>query len=143
MTRSRYIRMGGVDRSTPYLIGTSFRETGAFYYGTLLLPLSVSLKCLVHVQTARSWVRAHSCEMDGLCCSQRSPHSRLVAHSGPVRLPHHHGGDVDYTAVHTHHPTTPTPHTAHTYHTHHTHYTPLHTTTHTTHTHHTPHRHHT
>ena len=24
--------------------------------------------------------------MDGLCYSQRSPHSRLVAHSGPVRL---------------------------------------------------------
>jgi hypothetical protein len=47
---------------------------------------SVSLKCLVHVETALRWVRVHSCEMDGLCCSQRSPHSRLVAHSGPVRL---------------------------------------------------------
>eukprot|EP01047_Picozoa_sp_COSAG01_P001706 COSAG01_NODE_40_length_32708_cov_25.641234_21_plen_132_part_00 len=69
---------------------TSFIETGAFYYSTLLLSLSV-VKCLVHVETALRhtalrWVRAHSCEMGGLCCSQRSPHSRLVAHSGPVRL---------------------------------------------------------
>ena len=46
---------------------------------------------LVHVETALRhtalrWVRAHSCEMDGLYCSQRSPHSRPVAHSGPVPL---------------------------------------------------------
>ena len=57
--------------------------TGAFYYGTLLLSLSV-IKCLVHVETALRHTALRW--MDGLYCSQRSPHSRPVAHSGPVPL---------------------------------------------------------
>ena len=86
---SRPVWRGSIGRP-PISLELVPERPAPFYYGTLLLSLSVT-KCLVHVETALrhtalSRVRAHSCEMDGLCCSQRSPHSRPVAHSGTVPL---------------------------------------------------------
>ena len=50
---------------------------------------SVEVQCRdVRGSTHARWTRAHPCVMDGLCYSQRPPHSRLVAiqRTGPAVL---------------------------------------------------------